>query len=126
MYSNEPAGAVRTNIYPVPDLRNPFLGVHVTVTVDGHMKIGPTAIPAFWREQYDGFENFSISDCIEILGRQLGLLAFSGFDFKRLAIEELRKYSRSHLVGLASHLMTGMDHSQFTQWGNTWYSRSAH
>ena len=117
LYSNEPAGAVRTNIYPVPDLRNPFLGVHVTVTVDGHMKIGPTAIPAFWREQYHGMKNFSLADCIEILGRQLGLLVFSGFDFKRLAVEELKKYSRSHLVGLASHLMTGMDHSQFTQWG---------
>ncbi len=117
LYSNEPAGAVHTNIYPVPDLRNPFLGVHVTVTVDGHMKIGPTAIPAFWREQYEGMENFSLADCMEILGRQLGLLVFSGFDFKRLAMEELRKYSRPHLVGLASHLMTGMDSSQFTQWG---------
>ncbi|MDT7041620.1 L-2-hydroxyglutarate oxidase [Candidatus Nitronereus thalassa] len=117
LYSNEPAGAVRTNIYPVPDLRNPFLGVHVTVTVDGHMKIGPTAIPAFWREQYQGMENFSLADCVEILGRQLGLLVFSGFDFKRLAVEELKKYSRAHLVGLASHLMTGMDPSQFTTWG---------
>ena len=117
LYSNEPVGAVHTNIYPVPDLRNPFLGVHVTVTVDGHMKIGPTAIPAFWREQYQGMENFSLSDCVEILGRQLGLLVFSGFDFKRLAVEELRKYSRAHLVGLASHLMTGLDDSQFTQWG---------
>jgi len=28
LYSNEPVGAIRTNIYPVPDLKNPFLGVH--------------------------------------------------------------------------------------------------
>ncbi len=117
LYSDEPPGAVRTNIYPVPDLRNPFLGVHVTVAVDGHVKIGPTAIPAFWREQYQGMENFSMADCIEILGRQLGLLVFSGFDFKRLAIEELKKYSRPHLVGLASYLMSGIHHRQFTQWG---------
>ena len=52
LYSDEPKGSFRTNIYPVPDLRNPFLGVHFTVTVDGRAKIGPTAIPAFWREQY--------------------------------------------------------------------------
>ncbi len=117
LYSNEPSGAVRTNIYPVPDLRNPFLGVHVTVTVDGHMKIGPTAIPALWREQYQGLENFSFSDCAEILGRQMGMLAFSGFDFKRLAVEEFKKYSRSYLVGLASHLIAGIHASQFTQWG---------
>lgn len=117
LYSNGVPGEVRTNIYPVPDLRNPFLGVHVTVTVDGHMKIGPTAIPAFWREQYQGMENFSLSDCVEILGRQLGLLVFSGFDFKRLAYEEFKKYSRSYMVGLASHLINGIDDSQFTQWG---------
>jgi L-2-hydroxyglutarate oxidase len=48
LYSDEPSGSLRTNIYPVPDLRNPFLGVHFTVTVDGRSKIGPTAIPAFW------------------------------------------------------------------------------
>lgn len=41
-------------IYPVPDLQRPFLGVHFTVTVDGKVKIGPTAIPALWREQYPG------------------------------------------------------------------------
>ena len=35
LYSDEPAGAIRTNIYPVPDLRNPFLGVHFTITADG-------------------------------------------------------------------------------------------
>src|ERR1041385_3758937 len=52
LYSEEPPGSLRTNIYPVPDLRNPFLGVHFTVRVDGRAKIGPTAIPAFWREQY--------------------------------------------------------------------------
>ena len=44
LYSDEPAGRLHTHIYPVPDLKYPFLGVHFTVTVDGHTKIGPTAI----------------------------------------------------------------------------------
>jgi len=118
LYSNEPVGTVRANIYPVPDLRNPFLGVHVTVTVEGAMKIGPTAIPAFWREQYAGFENFSLKECVEIFGRQLGLLGFSGFDFKRLAFEELRKYSQRHMVELASTLVSGIHAGQFTTWGS--------
>ena len=38
LYSDEPPGALRTNIYPVPDLRNPFLGVHFTVTNEGKAK----------------------------------------------------------------------------------------
>ncbi len=36
---------LRRHVYPVPNPQNPFLGVHFTKTVDGHVKIGPTAIP---------------------------------------------------------------------------------
>ncbi len=117
LYSSEPAGALRTHIYPVPDLRNPFLGVHFTVTAEGKIKIGPTATPAFWREQYEGIENFNSAELMEILFRQAGLFLSSNFDFKRLAWEEIRKYSRSHLVSLASHLIQGVHKSHFKQWG---------
>ena len=41
-------------IYPVPDLRVPFLGVHTTTTSDGSIYLGPTAVPAFGRENYHG------------------------------------------------------------------------
>ena len=117
LYSNEPAGSLHTNIYPVPDLRNPFLGVHFTVTAKGAVKIGPTAIPAFWREQYKGVENFNSTELIEILFRQAGLFFSSNFDFKRLAWEEIQKYSRSHLVSLASNLLQGVRKSQYKKWG---------
>lgn len=117
LYSNEPAGALHTNVYPVPDLRNPFLGVHFTVTANGAIKIGPTAIPAFWREQYEGVENFNSRELIEILFRQAGLFFSSNFDFKRLAWEEIQKYSQSHLVSLASNLLQGTRRSQYKKWG---------
>jgi L-2-hydroxyglutarate oxidase len=54
LFANSGAYTLRTNIYPVPNLKTPFLGVHFTVTVDGRVTIGPTAVPAFWREQYKG------------------------------------------------------------------------
>lgn len=117
LYSDEPRGSLRTHVYPVPDLRNPFLGVHFTLTVDGRMKIGPTAIPAFWREQYAGAANFRAAECIDIVRRQLGLLVSSGFDFMRLAWEELRKYSRDRLVALAARLVDGVRPDQYRQWG---------
>ena len=117
LYSDEGRHSFRTNIYPVPDLRNPFLGVHFTVTVDGHAKIGPTAIPAFWREQYGGFKNFELGDFVATLSRELGLLLFSGFDFRRLAVEELLKYDRTHLVRLASALAEGVDVRNYIRWG---------
>jgi len=117
LYSNEPAGALRTNIYPVPDLRNPFLGVHFTITVDGHAKIGPTAIPAFWREQYGGGKRFRLSELSEILLRQFVLLFSARFGFVRLAVEELRKYSRARMVLLASKMARDVTPDQYRRWG---------
>lgn len=117
LYSDEPPGSVKVHIYPVPDLRNPFLGVHYTLTVDGKIKIGPTAIPAFWREQYAGFSNFRWEELGEIAVRQAGLLAFSNFDFKTLAVNEIRKYSRARMVKDAARLLEGADVSSYTRWG---------
>lgn len=115
--SNEPPGSLRTHIYPVPDLANPFLGVHLTVTTDGKTKLGPTAIPAFWREQYEGWGNFSFNELTEILLRQAGLFLSSNFDFKALAFRELQKYSRPKMVSLASSLAKGVSIKNYRQWG---------
>ena len=117
LYSNEPPGALRTNIYPVPDLRNPFLGVHFTITADGKAKIGPTAIPAFWRENYEGLRNFKLGEMMEVAGRGLGLLTNAQFDYRRLAMEEIAKYSRGRMVALASVLAEGVTESNYQKWG---------
>ncbi len=117
LYSDEPRGTIRTNIYPVPDLRNPFLGVHVTVTSEGTAKIGPTAIPAFWREQYSGFENFKAGEFMDLTLRQLYLFGFSNFDFKKLAVQEIKKYSRRHMISLASSLLDGVQAIHYKTWG---------
>ena len=117
LYSNEAPGDLKTHIYPVPDLANPFLGVHFTVTTDGKIKLGPTAIPAFWREQYKGLSNFNLIELAEILFRQAGLFLSSSFDFKALAFRELQKYSKSKLVSLGSSLATGVDVKNYQKWG---------
>jgi L-2-hydroxyglutarate oxidase len=44
---------VRNLIYPVPDPDFPFLGVHLTRGVNGHIHAGPNAVLAFAREGYD-------------------------------------------------------------------------
>lgn len=43
---------VRGNIYPVPDPRFPFLGVHFTPRMDGSVLLGPNAVLSFQREGY--------------------------------------------------------------------------
>lgn len=117
LYSSEPPGAFCTNIYPVPNLKNPFLGVHFTLTVDNHAKIGPTAIPCLWREQYDFRHNFRMDELFESCGSSLDLLFRGGFDFRGLALEEVRKYHRPYLVSQAQSLAEGVRASDYTKWG---------
>ncbi len=109
---------IKKNIYPVPNLKNPFLGVHFTITVDNQIKIGPTAIPAFWRENYKGFENFNLNDLIEIIFFETKLFITNAFNFRDLAFEEFKKYSKRYLALQAKELVKDMDITNFKQWSN--------
>ncbi len=113
--SRPPVPTVRTLIYPVPNLKNPFLGVHFNITVHGDIKIGPTAIPAFWRENYKGLANFKLNELIAIVGWELKLFATNAFGFRRLAFTEMRKYSRRHLLNLVRPMVHELDDAAFTK-----------
>jgi len=108
---------VHTNVYPVPNLKNPFLGVHYTVTVDGHVKIGPTSVPAFWRENYDGLHGYRIGEMASILGKEAKLFLKNSFGFRSLAIDEVKKYSRRYFTSLAASMIHHLDAKGFTDWG---------
>ncbi len=107
---------LKVNVYPVPNLKNPFLGVHYTVTVDGHVKLGPTAIPAFWRENYEGFDNFSLAEMVEIGANESLLFLLNSFGFRSLALEEVRKYYKPFFVGLGAKLVNKIDAAGFNEW----------
>ena len=62
---------VRGLIYPVPDPRFPFLGVHLTRRIHGGVDAGPNAVLAFKREGYRR-ANLSVRDVA-------GMLAYPGF-----------------------------------------------
>jgi (S)-2-hydroxyglutarate dehydrogenase len=96
---------IKTNIYPVPNLANPFLGVHYTITSDESIKIGPTAIPAFWRENYQGFDNFNLKEMIEILYYESKLFILNAFNFRKLAIEEMKNYSSKVFIQKAKDMV---------------------
>lgn len=53
-------------IYPVPDAKYPFLGVHFTRMIDGSREVGPNAVLAFKREGYKK-GSFSLKDSVESL-----------------------------------------------------------
>ncbi len=107
---------IKMNIYPVPNLNNPFLGVHYTLTVDNHVKIGPTAIPAFWRENYSGFKNISLNELLVIGTWMIRLFLRNSFKFRDLAFEEIKKYWKPAFRGLAEQLVHKIDSTGFDEW----------
>ncbi|HEB56386.1 MAG TPA: L-2-hydroxyglutarate oxidase [Gammaproteobacteria bacterium] len=117
LYADPATYRPSTNIYPVPDLKYPFLGVHYTLTVDGHAKIGPTAIPALWREHYQGLDRFDISEFSEIVYREMKLFAANQFGFRDLALEEIRKYRKGYMINEARKLLAATDNMKFNTWG---------
>ncbi|GAA4406920.1 L-2-hydroxyglutarate oxidase [Fodinibacter luteus] len=84
------APLVRGLVYPVPDPALPFLGVHLTRGVDGHVHAGPNAVLALAREGYT-WGDVSAADLA-------GTLGYAGF--WRLA----RRHHRSGAAELARSL----------------------
>lgn len=110
-------GFLRRHVYPVPELRYPFLGVHFTVTVAGRSKIGPTALPGLWREHYSGLEGFRGRELLEIGRRETGLFLGNAFEFRTLARRELPKARKRHLVALAQDLVSTPLRGMRWSWG---------
>ncbi len=94
---------VRGNVYPVPDLRNPFLGVHLTRSADDEVYIGPTAIPAFGRENYRSFEGWGW-EAFPIIFRDAVLL-LKNQAFRRVALTEPKKYWKRFMLKEARRLV---------------------
>jgi len=102
-----PSSGIQINhlIYPVPDLRVPFLGVHTTTAIDGTIYLGPTAVPAFGRENYFGLENIAFKDFGRI-NRLLLQQFIKGRDgFRRLAWQEGRRYFKPWFADAARALL---------------------
>ena len=95
---------IKTQIYPVPNIKNPFLGVHFTLMANNTIKIGPTAIPAFWREHYSGFERFNLNEFFEIISLETKMF-FKHKWFRDLAFYEMRFYNPKNLYLEAKKLV---------------------
>ena len=116
-YGNWPAFQLQRLVYPVPDPRNPFLGVHATTTVTGATKIGPTAVPVLGRDNYRGLQGLSAAEVADSL---LGLAKFARSreqDAIALTRAELPKYATSVLAREAAELVPSIRAQDFTRKG---------
>lgn len=119
LYGNAAAPAITRHVYPVPDPRNPFLGVHLTVTVDGRVKIGPTAIPALSRQNYTKFGNIKLNELGSISLLLPQFLVSRHHNGLGLIRSEVPKYLRGVLVRHARELVPSVSKDSFTEWGKS-------
>lgn len=99
---------IRTLVYPVPNPVNPFLGVHLTLTVDNYVKVGPTAIPILGREQYSLFDGCSAVDILDSIRASISIIAGKEHDFSQLVRDELPKLLEKNLIAGASSLIPSL------------------
>jgi L-2-hydroxyglutarate oxidase LhgO len=82
-----PAELVNTMIYPVPDPRFPFLGVHFTKRIDGTVWAGPNAVPVFGRRLLS-------PEMLRLMGRywRTGLAELWRAASRRATLRDMRRY----------------------------------
>ena len=102
---------VNGSIYPVPDIRNPFLGVHFTRSVHGDVYLGPTAIPALGRANY-GLVRGAGGEAFAILASDAALF-LKNPKFRTVALTEPRKYLPAFFHRDAAKLVKSYDRSLF-------------
>lgn len=96
-------------VYPVPHSINPFLGVHFTLTYDKKVKIGPTAIPVFGREQYSLSSGWSSSDITQSLRAITSLIKGNVHDFSAILRTESRNTIQKFLIKEAVAIVPSAD-----------------
>jgi (S)-2-hydroxyglutarate dehydrogenase len=102
---------VNGNIYPVPDVRNPFLGVHFTRSAQGEVWLGPTAIPALGRENYGLFRGADAGG-FRIAALDAVLFATNA-KFRSVALSEPKKYLARFFHRDAARLVRRYDPDDF-------------
>jgi (S)-2-hydroxyglutarate dehydrogenase len=101
----ERAHLVRANIYPVPDIDQPFLGVHLTRVASGDVYAGPTAIPALGRENYGILQGAELGESLKIAFEIAGMYLANRQNFRQLVHTELGKYRKKNFFAAVRKLM---------------------
>jgi L-2-hydroxyglutarate oxidase LhgO len=102
--SDSTTNSIKRLIYPVPNPVNPFLGVHTTNTLNGDLKIGPTAFPIIGKEQYRLVDGFTFKEFNEFVAASWAMFNSKKTDFPELAKTELLKQFESKILNSSKYL----------------------
>ena len=102
--SNKKIKNFNTHIYPVPNINQPFLGIHTTLTSDHYIKLGPTAFPVLSPENYKLFEGIDPDFLPNILKNQFKLFINNSFGYRDLAFQEYKNLFKINIIKSAQKL----------------------
>lgn len=107
--SKQTSQSSKSLIYPVPHPLNPFLGAHLTITLSGDIKIGPTAIPLLGREQYSLKSKISIPEIRDAIAGVRALIRGKEYDFPKIVRSELPKVLTRLLVKEVAEIVPDLE-----------------
>ncbi|MGO8958953.1 MAG: L-2-hydroxyglutarate oxidase [Streptosporangiaceae bacterium] len=106
---------IRGLVYPVPDPRYPFLGVHFTRGLDGHVHVGPNAVLAMAQEGYR-WRHVDLDDLWRTV-RYPGMRRLARQHWRMAASEIAGSLSKSMFVRRARVYVPELTHEDLTRAG---------
>lgn len=104
---------VNALIYPVPNIELPFLGVHLTKTIEGGVEAGPNAVFSFKKEGYSIY-SFSLVDTIKALSF-IGLWKMF-IDYWKIGLNEyIRAFSKTLFLNSLQKLVPALKKSELSR-----------
>ena len=110
---NQKTHLLNNMIYPIADPDLPFLGIHLTKTVDGRIEVGPNAVLAFSREGYS-WSKFNLFQTLETITYK-GMVKLGGRYFKTGISEMYRSLNKTSFVKEVNKLLPGIQANDLLQ-----------
>ncbi len=104
---------LKSMVYPIPDPNLPFLGIHITRTIDNNIIVGPNAVLAFGREAYSN-KQFSISDIKDIISYD-GFWKMMLLNSIKMKNEFIQSFSKGKFVEQAQNLIPNLKSADFQE-----------
>ena len=110
---NQKTHLLNNMIYPIADPDLPFLGIHLTKTVDGRIEVGPNAVLAFSREGYS-WSKFNLFQTLETITYK-GMVKLGSRYFKTGISEMYRSLNKTAFVKEVNKLLPGIQANDLIQ-----------
>lgn len=99
-------------VYPIPDLKLPFLGVHTAHNREGHVYFGPSSTPVIGRENYSGIQGIDLPDGFRLTLALLKKLINNTNGLRSLAVREAKLLQLKGVCREVSQLVHGVKPDQ--------------